>query len=199
MSEWKPIKDYEDSYKISNDGQIRSIDKYVNTSNQYNAKSKRLIKGKLLHPIFNGQYYVVGLSKKSNCKQFFIHRLVAQAFIENKDNLPCINHKNGNKLDNRVKNLEWCTQAYNTKDAWKNGLINIPKGSKNKMYGKYSENANASKIVYQYDKNMNFIKKWNCQKDIERELGYKQSCISNCIIGNSKSSYGYIWRLEYEN
>lgn len=67
MNEWKPIKDYEDSYKISNDGQIRSIDKYVNTSNQYNAKSKRLIKGKLLHPIFNGQYYVVGLSKKSNC------------------------------------------------------------------------------------------------------------------------------------
>jgi hypothetical protein len=130
--EWKPIKDYESLYEISNIGKIRSIDKIVNVSN------------------------------------------------------------------NRIENLEWCTKSYNTKDAWRNGLINIPKGNKNKMYGKFGKKANASKSVYQYDKNMNFIKKWNCQKDIERELGYKQSCISNCIIGNSESSYGYIWRLKYE-
>ena len=197
--EWKQIKEYENLYEISNTGKIRSIDKIVNVSNQYGAKAKRVIKGRMLKQTFNGQYYVVGLYKNNQMKQHFIHRLEAQTFIENKNNFTCINHKNGNKLDNRIENLEWCTKSYNTIDAWKNGLIKIPKGNKNKMYGKFGKKANASKSVYQYDKNMNFIKKWNCQKDIERELGYKQSCISNCIIGNSKSSHGYIWRLKYED
>lgn len=195
---WKPIKDYEGLYEISNCGNIRSLSKIVNVSNQYNAKSTRIVKARNLKPIYNGMYYVVGLSKKSKIKQFFIHRLVAEAFIENNNNYNCVNHINGNKKDNRVENLEWCTKEYNTSVAWKDGLIKISKGRDNKMFGRYGANANKSKPIYQFDLDMNFIKKWDSQKDVERELGYKQNCISNCALGRSKSSYGYKWRLSYE-
>ena len=195
---WKPIKEYETLYEISNFGNVRSLSKLVNVSNQYNAKSTRIVEGKNLKLIYNGMYYVVGLSKNSKVKQFFVHRLVAENFIVNSNNYPCVNHINGNKKDNRVENLEWCTKKYNTMIAWKDGLIKMPKGKENKMFGRYGVNANKSKPVYQFDLDMNFIKKWNSQKDIERELGYKQSCISICALGKSKSSYGYIWRFNYE-
>ena len=196
--EWKPIKGFDGIYEVSNNGKVRSLDKEVNVSNQYGAKAKRIIKGRMLKQIFNGMYYVVVLSNNNKVKQYFIHRLVAETFIENPNHYNCVNHIDCNKLNNNVENLEWCTKEYNTSVAWKGGQIKIPKGKNNKMYGKCGKNANKSKPIYQYDLNGNFIKKWDSQKDVERELGYKQNCISNCALRRSKSSYGYIWRLNYE-
>lgn len=196
--EWKPIKDYEGIYEVSNDGKVRSLNKEVNVSNQYGAKAKRIIKGKMLKKVFNGMYYVVGLSNKNKIKQCLVHRLVAEAFIDNPNRYNCVNHIDGNKLNNNVVNLEWCTKEYNTKVAWEDGLVKIPKGRENKMYGRYGKNANKSKPIYQFDLNGSFIKKWDSQKDVERELGFRQNCISNCALGRSKSSYGYVWRLNYE-
>ena len=66
------------------------------------------------------------------------------------------------------------------------------------MYCKYGKNANKSKPVYQYDLNNNFIKKWDSQIDVQRELGYNSKCISNCTLGRTKTAYGYIWRENYE-
>jgi len=195
---WKPIKDFEGIYEVSNDGRVRSLDKKVNVSNQYGAKAKRIIKGRELKQIFNGMYYVVGLSNNNKMKQYFVHRLVAETFIDNPNNYNCVNHIDCNKLNNNVNNLEWCSKEYNTSVAWKDGQINIPKGKNNKMYGKYGKDANKSKPIYQYDLQGNFIKKWDSQKDVERELGFRQNCISNCALGRSKSSYGYVWRLNYE-
>lgn len=164
--EWKPIKGFEGMYEISNNGKVRSLDKVVNVANQYGSKTQRIVKGKELKLNYNGMYYVVGLSNKSKVKQYFVHRLVAEHFIENPNNYKCVNHIDCNKLNNNVDNLEWCTKEYNTKMAWKDNMINIPKGNKNKMYGRLGKNANKSKIIYQYNLKGKLIKKWECQKDV---------------------------------
>jgi len=96
METWKDIEGLE-NYKISNNGKVYS--------------KKR---NKILKPNINrGGYYKVDLFKLSKCHRKRIHRLVAEAFIPNPNNLPQINHKDGNRLNNNVNNLEWCTQHWN--------------------------------------------------------------------------------------
>ena len=95
---WKNIKGYEELYQVSNYGRVKSLRK----------------NGKIINGYIDGKGYMqVALSKNGKKKWFRIHRLVAQAFIPNHDNLPIINHKDENKLNNRVDNLEWCTTKYN--------------------------------------------------------------------------------------
>ena len=102
---WKDIPEYEGLYQVSNLGNIKSLEK---------SKGWCKIKEKTLKlRIDKDGYYRVILSKNSKPKMFLVHRLVAQAFIPNPNNLPEINHKNEIKTDNRVENLEWCTQLYN--------------------------------------------------------------------------------------
>jgi len=192
MAKWKPIKNYEGIYEISSKGEIRSLERKV----RIKGGSYRIVKSKNIKLINNGLYYVVGLSKNGTTKQHFLHRLLAQTFIPNPNNLKCINHINGNKLDNRLKNLEWCTYTHNNREAFRLGLNKAPKGKDSKMFGKRGKEVNSSKIIYQYDINGNFIKKWFCQRDIQRELGFNEKCISNCAVGRQKTDYGYIWKQE---
>lgn len=122
---WKPVVEWEDAYEASNLGKIRSINRYVLSGGGRMA----LKQGRILKPsVSNVGYCLVYLSCKSKVTTRSIHRLVAKSFIPNPDNLPCINHKNGIKTDNRVENLEWCSFAYNTNHACETGLS--PTGSK---------------------------------------------------------------------
>ena len=99
---WKPIKNYENEYQVSNLGRIKSLERYD--------KFNRHIIEKILIPrIHTGGYLRVGLNKKD----FYIHRLVAEAFIPNPNDYPQVNHKDENSTNNNVSNLEWCTQKYN--------------------------------------------------------------------------------------
>lgn len=106
---WKDIKGYEGIYQVSSLGRVRGCDRYINTPNN----GKRLAKGIIITPMMWGQYKIVHLYIRRKSKVYSIHRLVAQAFIPNPYNLPQVNHKNENKTDNRVENLEWCTDKYN--------------------------------------------------------------------------------------
>lgn len=109
--DWKDIKGYEGYYQISNMGNIRSVDKYVVNNKNGSLAFK---KGKPLKPQKqNSGYLYISLSREDKRKNFLIHRLVAEAFIPNPDKLEQVNHKDENKHNNNIENLEWCTQAYN--------------------------------------------------------------------------------------
>ena len=105
---WLDILGLENYYQISNTGKIKNKN------------------GKLLKPYLQNGYLRIGLFKNNKTKSFYIHRLVATAFIKNKENKPIINHIDGNKLNNSVNNLEWCTYAENNQHAYKYKL-KIPK------------------------------------------------------------------------
>ena len=114
--------------------------------------------------------------------------MVAKAFIPNIDNKPQINHKDGNKQNNNINNLEWSSSKENNIHALKNKLRIIPKGKKNKT----------SKEIIQYDLNMNEIARYGSIREAQRKTGYNQSNISKCCRGleHHKTLGGYIWKCK---
>ena len=107
---WKDIEGYEGCYQVSNLGRVKSLDRNVKGN-----KSNYIRTGKILSPkTHRNGYLVVGLCTDRKIKMYYIHRLVAQAFLPNLDRLPQVNHKDENKTNNNVENLEWCSAEYNT-------------------------------------------------------------------------------------
>lgn len=108
-TQWKPVVGYEGLYQVSSDGHIRSL------------HPRR--KGQILpQRIERAGYFEIQLSKKGVSTYYYVHRLVAAAFIPNSENKPCINHRNGIKTDNRIENLEWVTHSENMLHAAQNNL-----------------------------------------------------------------------------
>ena len=122
---WKPIEGYEGIYNISNYGRIKRLQRTI-----YNSGTKGgiyTIREKMLAPRVNTKRYgycEISLRKDGKAKRFKVHRPVATAFIPNPNKLPEVNHKDGNKQNNNVSNLEWVTSKQNKKHAWSNNLIN---------------------------------------------------------------------------
>lgn len=110
--EWRDIAGYESYYQVSSLGRVRSVERWV--QDRFGMKAPYRIHEKILKPKRSQTGYLfVHLSKDGHAHPQRIHRMVAEAFIPNPDRLPTVNHKNEDKTDNRVENLEWCTQAYN--------------------------------------------------------------------------------------
>ena len=111
--EWRDIAGFEGMYQISNFGNVKSVSRYVfageHANHSYFRVNEKMLKGSLDHKGYRG----VNLSCNGRVRRFLVHRLVAQAFIPNPDNLPCVNHKDENPRNNCVDNLEWCTYKYN--------------------------------------------------------------------------------------
>ena len=129
-------------------------------------------------------YQIVGLSKNGKLKTRTIHRLVAETFIDNPNNLKIINHIDCNKENNVVTNLEWCTQEHNVRESFRNGLQKAPIG----------KDSTSSKKVAQYSLDNKLIKIWDCTMDIQRKLDFANQNISACCLGKYKTAYKYIWR-----
>lgn len=124
---YKDVVGYEGLYQVSNLGNVKRI-------SNYKCVNKKYLDNYTLKPLDNGKgYYRIKLCKNNLSKRVMLHRIIAEAFIPNPNNYKTINHINGDKKDNRIENLEWCTQSQNVLHAFKNGLKVIPKGDTNKL------------------------------------------------------------------
>lgn len=117
---WLSVAGYHGLYEVSNKGNVRSLDRLLRERNTGKLVNR---KGKLLKLNLNSGYYNVGLGRDGIIKTKKVHRLVALAFVRGRTEIDCVtNHINGDKLDNRAENLEWCTVGYNLKHAYDTGL-----------------------------------------------------------------------------
>lgn len=171
---WKPVLGYEGLYEVSNLGRVKSLDRWV--KGIYN--SVQLKRGKIIKPRKTwDNYIVVNLSKDGKMKTVKVHRLVAQAFLPNPDNLPQVNHKDEDKNNNTVDNLEWCTNLYNHR------------------YGTCIKRIAASncKPVLQYTLDGEFVREWESAKQAEREGEFMATVIAKCCKKKQKTHKGFIF------
>ena len=118
--QWLPVKGYEELYEVSDTGEVRSVDRVLSVTNQ----KERLFKGRVLLQTMNKQvqYKQVSLWKENKGTSYYVHRLVAEAFIPNPEDKPEVNHIDGNRQNNHISNLEWVTSGENSLHASKTGL-----------------------------------------------------------------------------
>ena len=166
---WKEIPGFEGLYEISNLGRIKSFRK----SKKSGFKDEYFLKRCLA----NNGYYQVTLYGNRERKKFQVHRLVASCFIPNPDNLPQINHKDENPLNNCADNLEWCTAAYNNSYGTARLRGMITKG----------------KMVDQFLPSGQFIARYICSSIAEKITGTPKQSIRECCRGEAESAHGFIW------
>ena len=191
---WKDCKGYEGKYQVSNFGRVWSI------------KHQKYLK-----PWVNRcGYYLVGLmSKNGKQKHEQIHRLVSLAFIENPNNYPQVNHKDEDKSNNSVDNLEWCTVEYNQNYGTRNKRISEKmKGKNHYLYGKHLseehraniiDSSTKSEEVCQIDIETNtIVNTFKSMREAERQTGVKHQHIWRVCNHKRKSAGGFIWRYTKE-
>ena len=173
---WKDIKGYEGLYQVSDDGQVRSL------GVSYYIRPNCLVqkKGKVLLPELTKGYLRVQLRKDGYAKHYLVHRLVAEAFIPNPDNLATVNHKDENKVNNAVDNLEWMSNKDN---------ILYGTGIKRRSISK-------QKAIRQLSLEGDLIKVWESAKTIQSELGINRSDICKCCKGRRKTAGGFKWEYD---
>lgn len=175
---WAEI--YEGRYAVSSLGRVISL------------SFKGVPRQKIMTQRDIASYLRVHLHINGKGKQVLVHRLVAMAFIPNPSNLPEVNHKNGNKHDNRVDNLEWVTKSQN-----KIHSIEVLKRPHPNL-GKSLELSLRHKTVCQYSKRGDLIKTYHSIRVASMMTGINETNISRCANGKRDSAGGYVWRLKSE-
>lgn len=187
---WKAVKGYEGLYEVSNFGNVRSIERTVNVK-RGNAVWQMTVKPKVLKPQERQHGYlgVFLYGKGGNSRgfrQFSVHRLVAEAFIENPRGCEEVNHIDENKQNNRADNLEWVTRKENIRHG-----TGIERSAKNRI-GCYSKRHRA---IEQYDNEMNSLGTFQTAYDAERKLGLDHRNIYNALYHPNCKAYGFYWRF----
>lgn len=171
---WKDVKDYKGIYQVSNTGKVRRL------KGSYRTKENRV----LVNKTKNNGYKFVCLSTKGLYKYYHVHRLVAEAFIDNPENKKYVNHIDCNKSNNNVENLEWVTAKENSEHARKNTIFNCNNktGIENK----------ATKQIAQKDLNGNYLYFWDSVTSISNYYSISSTAISRACRKHL-ISIGFMW------
>ena len=171
MEEWRDVIGYEGLYQVSNKGNVKSLN-YGRTGKEKIMKPRKGSNG----------YLYIKLFKDGKSKTCSVHRLVAEAFLENTNNLPEVNHISEDKEDNRVSNLEWCSHIDNCNHGTRNRRV-------------------AEKIsipIYGINKVSGLIVEFSSAHEAERITGIRNSHICECCQGKRKSAGGFYWMYAEE-
>lgn len=168
---WRDVKGYEGLYKVSSEGRVKSLERKDCLG--------RTIQERILKPVVRNDGYVgVNLYSGGKSKTLKVHRLVCEAFHDNPENKPCVNHIDENKTNNAASNLEWCTYEENNNHGTHNERVAKTLG----------------KPIGQYKLDGQLIKVWPSTAVVERQTGFGQGCIWGVANGKYKQAYGYIWK-----
>lgn len=170
--QWKPVNGYESFYEVSTHGRVKSVRRRVPRSNG----GETTVREKIFNGyVANTGYRVVNLSRNNSINQCCIHRLVAEHFIPNPENKKTVNHKDGNKLNNHVGNLEWCTYLENNVHAHDTGLNG------------------RSRPVNQLTLSGEFVQTFKSGALAARVLKINHSHICSCLTGKRNQAGGFKW------
>lgn len=179
---WKDVPNYEGLYQVSSFGGIKSLDRLDGRNHR--------IKGVVMSPaIGHHGYYGVRLFKQGKGKSFMLHRLIASAFLGEEPNLD-VNHKDGNKTNNTIDNLEWCTRSENLNHAYKClGRHGVNKG-------KYGALNKLSKPIDMFTLEGVYIRTFVGANEASRVMKIQQSEISKTAYGKRNHAGGYKWKYK---
>ena len=185
--EWRPAVGYEDYLLVSNTGRVIRKQRMVNSSHN---NMRRCGGYEVIPSIGKRGYYCLSLrdTHAGLSKLITVHSLVAKTFIPNPLNLLCVNHKDENKLNNNVNNLEWCTNEYNVTYG-----TAIERGRNTQLL-----NQKTGIPVIQLSMEGDFIEEYKSARDAARTLGFRSSAITNVLKGRKKSTHGYKFRYKTE-
>ena len=181
IEEWRDVKGYEGVYQVSNYGRVRSCTRTIT----YKNGSKHHKQGKILTLVTNSDgYMVVGLNVFNKQKTCFVHRLVAEAFLEKIKGKNEINHIDENKKNNSVSNLEWVNRKENCNH-----------GTRNKRISEQGRIVHFGKQIVQYTIAGEFVATYPKIKEAARCLDVDCKNISRALNGKNKTAYGYVWKF----
>jgi len=175
MEEWRIIKNFE-NYEVSNFGRIKNKNTF-----------------KILKLTNHSGYYNINIKNDNNRKSLKVHRLVAEAFLENSENKSDVNHKDKNKLNNYLSNLEWMTRKENNIHRCNGSKISC---NKNKPILRIDKNTN--KILEKYN-SIELAGIWLFENGYTKTVHNGRNSVGNCLNGLSKCSYSFIWKYENKN
>jgi len=210
----KPIKGYEGYYKVDQFGRVFSDDRVIHVFDNGREYDKFIPGKQMKQTMHSHGYKTVALTKDGNTKQMYVHRLVAQAFIDNPNNLPFINHKDEDKTNNFADNLEWCTNKYNVnygkaKERRRKKIIGVPHTEEHKR--KISESVkeyyktHASKNIGRVSEKRKSVigvwpdgeeRKFASLHEAAATIGGRYENICAACHGRRKTAYGIVWRFD---
>jgi hypothetical protein len=185
MEIWVPVAGYEGKYMVSSYGRVLGLARKIKSKrNSLRHKGEKM----LVLCKRNGYVAITLGDGNGNKKQVLVHRLVATTFIPNPEQKPQVNHKDGDKKNNRIENLEWSTPSENGKHAYAIGLNRV----QSFWTGTLNQNGSC-KPVRQLSKDGKLIKVWPTASEVERQLGFLGCAITQACRGRIKTSRGYKW------
>jgi hypothetical protein len=184
----KAVKGYEGYYEVDQFGRVFGLDRTVTVADGDRTYEKPIAGRQLKQSKHSKGYKTVALTKDGETRHLFVHRIVAEAFLPNPDNLPMVNHKDEDKTNNFLENLEWCTAAYNR--TYGNAIERHAK----KLRGR--ESGKRIPVIQRYVDGV-FVSRHDSVEAAARSVNGSGGAISAVCKGKRKLAYGYRWEYDF--